>query len=633
MRRQWRATCAAGCAALIQSIGWVELEGLLEIRADGSGSRVTAARSSRRPCDCGTCIESFAYGRAVPKRPSVRVDMFGPLALEVGGRALGPRDLGGRKPKQVLEVLLVNRGEAVPKDQLIDALWRAKLPQDPVRTLEASVSVLRSNLGLGSGQARSIVASEPGAYRFALDGAEVDLWRFDDLTARAANAVPPGRGDLRVAALELVRGPVLADEPYAEWALALRDLYSERHVQLLLDCAEDRLVANEAARALRYADEVLQVQPLRERAHRLVIAAQYVLGEQDKALRAYDRCRSRLAEELGVSPLAETERAYLAVLNQEPHSEVVRAARSTSPPGAPVAVRTSTDRPRTRFARTGGATVAYQSFGEGPLDVVFAPGWFSHVEVGWEEPRFAAFMDRLATGRRVLLFDRRGTGMSDPAAPELALDERADDIVSVMNAAGSERAVIFGVSEGGPMGISVAARVPDRVAGLVLYSCFGRLMATPDYPWGWTAEFLDLYQAGLDAAWTTGQGVEIALPSVTGDEALRDWVCRYLRLSVSPAAAHAALDLASETDVRHHLASVQCPTLVLHRRDELWLSPDNGRYVASQIPDARFVELPGVDYWPWLGDAASVLAPVEDLLDNLARVSVGPEGIPRVNGG
>ena len=180
------------------------------------------------------------------------------------------------------------------------------------------------------------------------------------------------------------------------------------------------------------------------------------------------------------------------------------------------------------------------------------------------------------------------------------------------------------------MGISVAARAPERVLGLVLYSCFGRLMATADYPWGWTREFLESYRDGLDAAWTTGRGVEIALPSVTGDEALRDWVCRYLRLSVSPAAAHATLDLSTETDVRHHLPAVRCPTLVLHRRDELWLSPDNGRYVASQIRGARFVELPGVDYWPWLGDAAGVLEPVEALLDTLTADHIPPKGFPKV---
>jgi DNA-binding SARP family transcriptional activator/pimeloyl-ACP methyl ester carboxylesterase len=554
--------------------------------------------------------------------------MFGPLSVEVAGRRLGPRDLGGRKPKQVLEVLLVNRGQAVPKDRLVDVLWGERLPRDPMRTLEASVSVLRSRLHPDPAAARRILASERAAYRLPLDDAEVDLWRFDDLVEQAADGGGEAPSELRRAALRLVRGDVLADEPYAEWALPLRDLYAERHVQLLLDCAEDALAAGDSRSALEHADDALRAQPTRERAHRLVMAAHHLSGEQDRALRAYDRCRDALAEELGVSPLPETEAVYLAVLNQERAGEVVRLARTR--PAAPRPTGVTSDRPVTRFARNGRATLAYQAIGDGPLDVIVAPGWFSHVEVGWEEPRFAAFMRRLAQGRRVLLFDRRGTGMSDPAPPELTFDERADDIVAVMDAAGSERAVIFGVSEGGPMGVSVAARTPERVRGLVLSSCFGRLMATPDYPWGWTSEFLELYQAGLEAAWTTGHGVEIALPSVTGDQALRDWVCRYLRLSVSPAVARATLDGAARTDVRHHLPAVRCPTLVLHRRDEAWLSPDNGRYVASRIPGARFVELPGVDYWPWLGDAASVLDPVEEMLDGLAHADAAPEGFPRV---
>jgi pimeloyl-ACP methyl ester carboxylesterase len=270
--------------------------------------------------------------------------------------------------------------------------------------------------------------------------------------------------------------------------------------------------------------------------------------------------------------------------------------------------------PRTRFARSGEATIAYQVMGEGPTDVVFAPGWFSHVEVAWEEPRYAAFMRRLARDARLLLFDKRGVGMSDPSSPSTTLDERADDMLAVMDAVGSQRAVVFGVSEGGPMGISLAARHPGRVAALIVYAGFACAQQTDDYPWAWTTEFYEAYKGFLETFWLTGRGVELAMPSVTGDEEYMEWVSRFMRLSVSLATAKQVLDVCSTTDVRPLLSRVVAPTLVLHRRDEQWLDPENGRYLAAHIDGARFVELPGADHWPWLGDSDSVLREVEAFL-------------------
>jgi pimeloyl-ACP methyl ester carboxylesterase/DNA-binding SARP family transcriptional activator len=543
----------------------------------------------------------------------VAVGLLGALQLQVDDRFFGAKDFGGRKPKQVIEILLIHQGEPVAKDRIVDLLWAEKLPRDPMRTLEAYVSGLRGHLHPDPAVARSMLCSEPGAYRFALDAAALDLWRFDELAARAGAARPAEAVVLRDEALRLVRGELLSDEPYAEWTFALRDLYVERHLEMLVDSAHDNLLAGRPNEALDQAERALLVRPTRERAYRLLMAAHYALGDQDLALRTYDRCRTALVETLGVSPLPETERVYLAVLNQEPLSSVLWTRPPPSRP--PSAVR---PRPTTRYARSGDATIAFQTVGDGPLDVVFAPGWFSHVEVGWEEPRYADFLHRIAEGRRLLLFDKRGVGMSDPAPVSVSLDERADDITAVMDAAGSPRAVIFGVSEGGPMGVSLAVRSPERVAGLILYSSFGRLMRAPDYPWGWDPEFLEVYQAGIDAAWTAGHLLEAALPIVEGDDAARDWVSRYLRLSVSPATARTLVDFAATTDIREQLPLVSTPTLVLHRADEQWLNPGHGRYVAAHIPGARYVELPGADHWPWFGDADAVLQQVDSFLDGLA---------------
>ncbi|MGD9526542.1 alpha/beta fold hydrolase [Pseudonocardia sp.] len=549
---------------------------------------------------------------------TLSAELLGSLRIAARDRVLGPRDLGGRRPRQVLEILLVHQGQPVPKDRIADLLWGERLPCDPMRTLEAHVSTLRARLAPAVGDPRTVLRSESKAYRLDSDRVDTDLRRFDALLASAAASPLGERIDLRRRALGLVRGELLADEPYAEWAFALRDLYTERALQLRLDLAEDCMEAGLPEETVQLAQQVLAAQPARERAHRLLIAGRYVAGDQDLALQAYDRCRRILDSEFGVRPLAETERAYLAVLDRTPADTVVRRTR-TGPAAPP--------RPETRFAHGGDATIAYQVLGDGPQDVVFAHAWFSHMEIGWEEPRYAAFLRRLARDRRLIVFDRRGMGMSDPAPPTVTVEERADDIRAVMDAAGSSRAVLVGSCGSGPTTIALAARAPERVNGLVLFGTFARMLATRDYPAGWSREFFREYKAGLEQGWTTGRGICRSVPSAGPDEALMEWLGRLLRLSAAPAAARAILDFAATIDVRDLLDHVDAPTLVLHRRADQWVHPDNGRYLAAHIPGARFVDLDGADHWPWFGDSESVLRPVEAFLDALRPRSRGfPEG-------
>jgi pimeloyl-ACP methyl ester carboxylesterase len=165
------------------------------------------------------------------------------------------------------------------------------------------------------------------------------------------------------------------------------------------------------------------------------------------------------------------------------------------------------------------------------------------------------------------------------------------------------------------MGVSLAARLSERVMGLVIYSGLACARRSDDYPWAWSQDFYELYKATLERIWMTGRGVEFAMPSVSGDEAFMEWIARFMRLSVSLSTAKAVIDACSTADVRPQLPLVETPTLVLHRRDEQWNSPENGRYLAEHIADATFVELPGADHWPWVGDSESVLREVEKFLD------------------
>jgi DNA-binding SARP family transcriptional activator/pimeloyl-ACP methyl ester carboxylesterase len=547
---------------------------------------------------------------------AVSFGVLGPLQVVLADRVLGPRDLGGRKPKQVLEVLLVHPDQPVPKDRIAELIWNARQPRDPMRTLEAYVSGLRAVLSRGVGDARHLLRSEPGAYRLCPGPAGTDLARFDELLARAAAAPGADRLHLRRRAAELVRGDLLADEPYADWVRPLRDLYAERHLRLLLDLAEDCLAADRPAAAVDHCERVLRAQPARERAYRLLIAAHYAAGDQALAVGAFHRCRRILDEDLGLRPLAETERAYVAVLNRAPVAAVRPAGREPA--------RTLPRPPRTRFARNGAATIAYQVIGDGPVNLVFAHAWFSHMEIGWEEPRYAAFLHRLATGRRLIIFDRRGMGMSDPAPPTVSLADRAADIGAVLDDAGSGPAVVFGSCGSGPTAIALAAGAPARVRGLILFGTFARMLAAPDYPAGWSREFFAQYRAGLEQGWTTGRGVRRSVPTAGDDEVLMEWLSRLLRLSASPARARAILEFGATLDVRDLLGRIRVPTLVLHRRDDQWVQPDNGRYLAAHIPGARFVELAGADHWPWFGDAESVLRPVDRFIRDLS------EGFPRV---
>lgn len=340
---------------------------------------------------------------------------------------MGVRDFGGIKPKQILEILLVHEGLPVSKDRIADLLWGERLPRDWRRALEAYVSVLRSSLG---SPARKIIVTEPNAYRLALDGVTLDAKRFDHLVGRASAETGPARAALLDEAVALARGELLADEPYTAWALPFRDLYRERFLTALLEAAEAHVATGSPERALVHLERVVADQPSRERAYRVAMAAHVAQGEKGLALLDYDRCRKALREELGADPSPETERFYLDVLNEEPLSAPTRAPDRERPPALP----------RTRYARSGPVSIAYKVVGTGPPDIVLIRGFVSHVEACWEWPAYGGFLRRLASRGRLIVFDKRGTGMSDPVTEIPTFEQRADDLRAVLDAVGSTSA-------------------------------------------------------------------------------------------------------------------------------------------------------------------------------------------------
>jgi pimeloyl-ACP methyl ester carboxylesterase/DNA-binding winged helix-turn-helix (wHTH) protein len=273
-------------------------------------------------------------------------------------------------------------------------------------------------------------------------------------------------------------------------------------------------------------------------------------------------------------------------------------------------------KPETRYVQNGDVNIAYQVIGEGEVDIVFVMGWVSHLEYFWEEPHFAAFLNRLASFSRLILFDKRGTGLSDrvPLSELPTLEQRMEDVHAVMDAVGSERAVLIGVSEGGPMCSLFAATYPEKTTALVMIGTYAKRIRDDDYPWAPTPEQRDAFFELMQRDWGGPVGIDERAPSLANDEAFRIWWAAYLRMGASPGAAVALTKMNAEIDVRNVLPSIRVPSLVIHREGDMCLKVEEGRFVASQIPGCKYVELGGIDHLPFVGEQNEILDEIEDFL-------------------
>jgi class 3 adenylate cyclase len=270
--------------------------------------------------------------------------------------------------------------------------------------------------------------------------------------------------------------------------------------------------------------------------------------------------------------------------------------------------------PETRYTKSGDLNIAYQVVGDGPRDLVYVPGWISNVELMWEEPAHAHLLRRLASFSRLILFDKRGTGLSDPVPLDRlpTLEERMDDVRAVMDAAGSERAAIFGSSEGGLMSVLSAATYPERTSALIALAIYAKRLWSPDYPWAPTPEARAAEIELIERTW--GGEMDISDLAPSADEAFKRRAVAYLRRSASPGAAVALLRMNSQIDVRDVLPTIRVPTLVLQRVDDRDVNVEEGRWIAAQIPGAKYVELPGDEHLIWAGDVDAVVDEVEEFV-------------------
>jgi class 3 adenylate cyclase len=273
--------------------------------------------------------------------------------------------------------------------------------------------------------------------------------------------------------------------------------------------------------------------------------------------------------------------------------------------------------PETHYAKSGDVRIAYQVVGDGPVDLLYAAGWVTNVEIMWEDPGFARFLNRMASFTRLICFDKRGIGLSDavPAEDLANLDIRMQDMKAVMDAVGSERAFLFGHSEGGSTCIRFAHDYPERTAGLILAFSYAKRLASPDYPWAPTMEERIAQSEGFETSWSEPQTIaEYYAPSRAGDEAFVRWLSRYLRLAASPKAAAALNDGSTYVDVTRILPEIKASTLCLYRKGDPDVKIEEGRYIASNLPHARLVEVEGDDHFFWAGDPEPLLEEIEEFI-------------------
>ena len=357
------------------------------------------------------------------------------------------------------------------------------------------------------------------------------------------------------------------------------------------------------------------IQTVPKRGYRFV-AGVTTSGGEEETLIVHERTRARIIVE-STDDLDDARAALIPT----PRVIDVAPADLALPPALPRP-------PETMYARSGDVNIAYQVVGDAPLDLVFVMGWVSHLEYFWREPRFARFLMRLASFSRLILIDKRGTGLSDrvPINQLPTLEQRMDDVRAVMEAVGSERAALCGVSEGGPMCSLFAATYPEKTLALVMIGTYAKRIRDAEYPLGPTQEEREHFFEVMRKYWGGPVGIDERAPSVANDPEFREWWATYLRMGASPGAAVALTQMNAEIDVRNVLPFIRVPSLVIHRTDDQCLKVEEGRFVAERIPGAKFVEFPGNDHLPFVGDQDAILDEVEEFLTGV-RHHVEPDTV------
>lgn len=505
---------------------------------------------------------------------------FGFPEVHADGR---PIRLALRKGLALLVYLGEARG-AVARETMATLLW----PETPRETGLARLRRLLHRVELALGQ--SVFETDRTSLRWSSDvEVQLDSHLFEQACDRGAFEQ----------ACQIYRGDFLAGfapeecPEFDDWAFFRREALRGRLVHALERLVQDKNAAGDHFAATTHAQRLVELDPLSEVYGRHLIRSLLLAGDRSAAERHHAALTQRLRDELGVAPEAETEALI-------------------SPAAAPQAV------PMTRYVKGAGVHLAYQTYGSGPLDILVMPGFVSHVERAWEHPASRTFLSSLMKLGRLVVFDRRGIGLSDRVGSAPGIDVTAEDIGTVLRVVNSRRVALFGASECGPACVKFAIDEPRRVAGLILFGALAKGCWSEDYPHALRASQYDAWSKHLVAQWGGPVGIETFAPSLAGDPQARAWWAGLLRAASSPGGISAVLQAFRDADVRRLLPEIAVPTLVLHRTNDKAVRIAAGRDIASRIKGAEFVELDGDDHWFFAGDQRPVLEAIKAFVERIS---------------
>jgi DNA-binding SARP family transcriptional activator/alpha-beta hydrolase superfamily lysophospholipase len=530
------------------------------------------------------------------------VEVTSPLALRVLGpvrleHAAGAFEPGARREQAVL-ALLAAEARPMSRARLSALLWPDADETDARGRMRRLLHALSSHVGHDTLVTDRQTVALADDVRAATDLAALRRDLAEGLYRATEDASDERLTVLEhaahLAAAEFAEGLVLDEcDELSAWLERQRESLRQARAQALSQLVTRLEDARQYERALQHAQDLLAIDPLNEAAQRRLIRLYVEVGQPHAALQQFERCRQLLHDELGVEP----EAATLRVADEIRARDAGTTMREDNAP-APATVR---------FTRSGDTHLAYQVIGDGALDVLFISGFVSNLEQAWEPGGPADFFRALAREFRVILYDRRGVGLSDRTVDPSDTSVSSADALSVLDAVGSKRALVFAVSEGGPIAIRLAVEHPERVAGLALWATLARGTATHDYPWALTAQQYARWLDALVAQWGRPADIETFAPGHADDPLLQRWWARMLRLGSSPRCMRAVLRTLALSDVRDLLPQVRVPTLVMHRTGDRAVRVGAGRQVANAIPGAQWLELPGTAHWWWLGETAPIL--------------------------
>ncbi|WP_245509863.1 alpha/beta hydrolase [Rhizobium laguerreae] len=518
--------------------------------------------------------------------------------FECAGLAAGSPALT-RKARALMAYLALQARHSQSREKIAALLWGGANDEQARASLRQTLSVLR----------RALQTTERQWFRIEGDQLGLDLHEFDlDVTQFELLAASSETEDLKQAIAlysgELLEGFSLAEEPFEDWLRTERERLRAVAIAVL-----EKLIVRETAvgACIAAANRLLGLDPLREDIHRIVMSAYEKQGRINLALEQYQRLSDTLRKQLGVQPEPETRLLY---------EKLVARRMVTTKECQPEEARRSNTAPPTHYVKSSGVNIAYQVTGDGPFDLVYVQGWVSNLDYAWASTRLARTLHRLGSFCRLIRIDKRGTGLSDRTAGLPTLEERMQDVRAVLDAVGSRSAVLFGSSEGGLMCMLFAASYPERTTALILHGAYARGLWSPDYPWGRTENELEDELAAIEREWGRAADLSRAAPSLVDDPVEREWFAAYLRNSASPKDAISLWRWSVEIDARDILSAIRVPTLITHRTGDRWVHPDEGRYLASRIPHAKYVELPGDDHVIWGADSDRLIDEIQGFLSS-----------------